>query len=122
MTAMAKPTLYLKHSCPFCLRLRIFLTEAQLADQVDFIVFEDGDATHQALRQQMEARGLKPSFPALKTADGEFETGTDDLIARFTSQHNIDTAQLQLLPYYESGVFVRMRELFMENRKLKGEA
>ena len=46
MTNAPKPTLYLKRSCPFCLKLRIFLTEAGLADRFHYTVFDDGDEMH----------------------------------------------------------------------------
>lgn len=121
MTDLTKPKLYLKHTCPFCLKVRIFLTEANLSDQVEFVVFTDGDDTHQALRQRMEANGVKPAFPALEVATNQFKTGTDDLIAKFARDNDVNVESLPLLTYYSTGVFKRMGELFMENRKLKGE-
>jgi len=115
----SKPTAYLKRFCPFCLRLRIFLTEAGLSDTVEFVVFDDGDDTHQRLRAQMEAAGKSPGFPAVEFEPGTLETGTDDLIARFAGPAGVDPASLPLLDYYTTGVFKKYGEMFREIRELK---
>ena len=39
MSAQARIPVYLKRTCPYCLKLRIFLTEAGIADRFDFTVF-----------------------------------------------------------------------------------
>ena len=114
------PRIYLKKECPFCLKLRIFLTEAGIADEFDFVVFMDGDETHKALRARMQAAGQEPSFPALELDDGKLVTGTDDLIARFAKDAEVDPAELPLLNYYSEGVFVRYGAMFKELRQLKG--
>lgn len=111
--------LYLKKTCPHCLKLRIFLTEAGIADRHEFVVFEDGDETHKALRARMEAAGQQPSFPAAEI-DGRLVTGTDDLIARFAAAAGVDPVQLPLLAYYKEGVFLRHSEMFRELKQLKG--
>lgn len=115
------PTLYLKHACPFCLKLRIFLTEAGLADRFRFVVFEDGDATHKALRRRFEEAGQEPGFPAAELTPGTLETGTDDLIARFAREagSGIDPAGLPLLGYYSEGVFKAHTAMFKELQALK---
>jgi len=119
MTDQPVPSIYLKRSCPYCLKLRIFLTEAGIADRFSYVVFDDGDDTHQALRARMTAAGQKPSFPAVEFAPGTLETGTDDLIARLAPD-GVDSAELPLLRYYSEGVFPRHIEMFRELRTLKG--
>jgi len=119
MTDASAPTIYLKRACPFCLKLRIFLTEAGLADRFNFIVFDDGDETHKALRARMEAAGQQPSFPAAELVPGQLETGTDDLIARFAGEAGKDPSSLPLFNYYAEGVFKRYGEMFQELRALK---
>ena len=91
---------YLKKTCPFCLKLRIFMTEAGIADRFDFTVFGDGDETHKAVRARMQAAGQEPSFPAAELEPGKLTTGTDDLIARFAREAGVDpaTMPLSLLP------------------------
>jgi glutaredoxin len=112
-------TLYLKSACPFCLKLRIFLAEAGLADQFDYVVFDDGDDTHKALRARMEAAGQSPSFPAAELTPGELTTGTDDLINRFAGEAGVDPAAMPLVNYYSSGVFKQYGAMFREIRELK---
>jgi glutaredoxin len=119
MSNTITPTIYLKRSCPFCLKLRIFLAEAGLADRFQYVVFDDGDETHKSLRDRMEKAGKQPSFPAAELTPGELETGTDDLIARFAREAGVDPSSLSLLAYYEGGIFKRYRELFQEVRSLK---
>lgn len=120
MSANPRTRVYLKKTCPYCLKLRIFLTEAGIADKFDVTVFNDGDETHKALRQRMEAAGQEPGFPAAEIEPGKLTTGSDDLIARFARAANVDAAKLPLLKYYNEGVFVRHVEMFRELRQLKG--
>lgn len=120
MNSTAPAKLYLKNTCPFCLKIRIFLTEARIADRFDFVVFADGDDTHKALRKRMEAAGQSPSFPAAELEEGKLMTGTDDLIARFAKEAAVEPAALPLLAYYSAGVFPRYGEMFRELRQIKG--
>lgn len=120
MSAHSRTKVYLKRTCPYCLKLRIFLTEAGIADKFEITVFNDGDETHKALRQRMESAGQEPGFPAAEIEPGKLATGTDDLIARFARDAKVDAATLPLLKYYSEGVFVRHVEMFRELRQLKG--
>jgi glutaredoxin len=120
MSTNSRTRIYLKKICPYCLKLRIFLTEAGLADKFDFTVFSDGDDTHKALRKRMEAAGQEPGFPAAEIEPGKLTTGSDDLIARFAHDAGVDAAKLPLLKYYSEGVFIRHVEMFRELRQLKG--
>jgi glutaredoxin len=120
MNANMPIRIYLKKTCPFCLKLRIFLTEAGLADRADFTVFADGDATHQSLRERMQAAGQEPSFPVAEFEPGTLSTGTDALIARFAKEGDVEPATLPLLRYYSDGVFQKYGEMFRELRQLKG--
>lgn len=119
MKDQAVPAIYLKSTCPFCLKMRIFLTEAGLADSFHYIVFNDGDETHKALRKWMEAAGQEPSFPAAEFVAGTLVMGTDNLIARLSAENKIDPGALPLLAYYSEGVFRQYREMFHELRALK---
>lgn len=120
MNAQSRTRVYLKKTCPYCLKLRIFLTEAGMADQFDFTVFNDGDDTHKTLRARMEAAGQEPGFPAVEIEPGKLATGTDDLISRFAQQGGVEVAKLPLFNYYSEGVFVRYVEMFRELRRAKG--
>ncbi|MDQ2639117.1 MAG: glutathione S-transferase N-terminal domain-containing protein [Pseudomonadota bacterium] len=118
MTSSSRTRIYLKKTCPYCLKLRIFLTEAGIAGNFDFTVFVDGDETHQATRARMQAAGQEPSFPAAEI-DGALVTGSDELIARFARDAGVDPTGLPLLTYYSEGVFRRHVEMHRELRELK---
>lgn len=120
MSATSRTRIFLKKTCPYCLKLRIFLTEAGIAGQFDFAVFDDGDDTHKALRARMQAAGQEPGFPAAEIEAGKLATGSDELIARFAQQAGVDAAKLPLLKYYSEGVFIQHIEMFRELRQLKG--
>ena len=112
-------TIYLKRSCPFCLKLRMFLTEAGIANRFAYLVFDDGDETHKALRARMEKAGQEPSFPAVELEDGVLTTGTDGLISRFAKEAGVDPAAMPLVSYYSDGVFKQYGAMFRELRALR---
>lgn len=114
------PKVYLKKTCPYCLKLRIFLTEAGLTGRVEFVVFADGDATHQSLRARMQAAGQQPSFPAAELEPGKLSNGSDELIAHFAQGTGVDPAALPLLGYYSAGVFQKYNEMYRELKQSKG--
>lgn len=109
---------YLKRNCPFCLKLRVFLTEARLADGFDYVVFDDGDDTHQRLRARMEAAGQTPTFPAVEFEEGKLATGTDDLIDRFAREADLAPSTMPLLAYYIDGVFSSYMDMFKQLREM----
>lgn len=119
MTEGDRPTIHLKRTCPFCLKLHVFLTEAGLADRFTFAVFDEGDERHQALRARMKAAGQEPSFPAAELSPGELTTGTDALIDRFAGEAGVDPASMPLFAYYSGGVFKAHVAMFQELRELK---
>lgn len=121
MASSSKATAYLKRTCPFCLKFRIFINESGIEERFQIVVFDDGDTTHQRMRQRFDDAGQKAAFPAVELESGQLDTGTDELIARYAKEANVDPAALPLLAYYEGGVFKKMPELFMENQRLKGE-
>jgi glutaredoxin len=112
-------TIYLKSTCPFCLKLRIFLTEAGLADRFSYVIFNDDDQTLQAFRQRMQQAGQEASFPAVAFESERFETGTDALIARFAAEAGVDPGAMPLLTYYDNGVLERYSEMYIALRELK---
>ncbi|WP_010219444.1 hypothetical protein [Sphingomonas sp. PAMC 26621] len=118
--ASTKPTIYLKRNCPFCLKLRIFLTESRIAPDAEYIVFDDGDETHLQLRARMEAVGQTQTatFPAVEFEAGKLATGTDHLIERFASTADHAHSDTPLLAYYVDGVFSSYTDMFKQLRHL----
>ncbi|WP_010164934.1 glutaredoxin domain-containing protein [Sphingomonas sp. PAMC 26617] len=116
--ASTKPTIYLKHNCPFCLKLRIFLTESRITPNAEYIVFDYGDDTHLKLRARMEAVGQTATFPAVEFEAGKLATGTDHLIERFASTADHAYSDTPLLAYYVDGVFSSYMDMFKQLRQL----
>lgn len=117
--AVFYPRAYVLNGCPFCLKLRIFLTEAGLASKVTFIVSVGHDDVQNALFSHLKAAGLNATFPAVEFEPGLFQLGADDLIARFARDADVDMSALPLLDYYTDGVFKRYGEMFLELRRAK---
>jgi hypothetical protein len=115
-----RPKAYLLKGCPFSMRLHIFLTEAGLANEIDIVSVESGDETHRKLFAEVEAAGLKPSFPIVTQAPGRFEIESQAVIERMVREHEIDTGSLALLRFYNEGMLPRYGKMFMELKRLKG--
>ena len=108
-----RPRIWLLNSCPFCLKLRIALSEMGMDDRVDYIVFEKGDEAEADLRDRLTQAGIKPSYPAAEVAPGEYAIESDDLIARYAREAGVDPeTDLPLLSYYEAGVFPKFLDMF----------
>ncbi|WP_188054901.1 glutathione S-transferase N-terminal domain-containing protein [Sphingosinithalassobacter sp. CS137] len=116
MNPQFRPRAWLLASCPFCLKLRIALTDLGIADRFEFIVFEKGDDAEAELRRTLEAAGIEPSYPAVETAPGDWQTESDALIARYARQEGREPDDLPLLAYYLRGVFPKFIELYKEHR------
>lgn len=114
-----RPVLYLKQSCPFCLKLMIFLSEGGLLHGFDIRKFLPGDAQEQAIRDELAPHFEKVTFPAVQLEPGRFMNGTEDIIAHYAGQNALDPTGMLLLNYYTGGVFEHVRQLFMENMELK---
>ena len=118
-TSEFRPTLYLLHQCPFCLKLMIYLSESGLLDRFDRVVFEADSKEQTQVRESLSAHFDKVTFPAAEVAPGDYRKDTDTLIAYFAERGGADPSSLTLLSYYDSGVKEKVIELFMENRALK---
>lgn len=119
MPTADKTKVYLMIECPYCLKFRIFLNEADLDDKVELIVFNSGDDTHQSVRNQMIEAGQKPSFPAAELEKGKLTPETDDLIAHFARPAGVDPAKMPLLTYFLGGVFPATLSMHQELTELK---
>ena len=116
------PRAILKLDCPFSLKFRIFVTEAGLTDRFRFEVVEDGTPAYDRAKETLEESDAEASFPGVETAPGKYMADSDTLIDHYAREFGIERDDLDLLAYYEEGVFEAMTSLFEENRKLKEEA
>jgi hypothetical protein len=114
-----RPTLYVKQGCPFSFKTLLFVLEAGLIDRFEVREFAQGSDEEAAIRAEIEPHLEKVSFPAVQYAPGQYQTESDDIIARYAREANVDPAQLPVLNIYLNGVFKRVGQLFRENMELK---
>ena len=115
-----RPKAYLLSGCPFSTRLYLFLTEAGLAKEMDVVTVQAGDDTHREVFAEVEATGLKPSFPIFERAPGSFEVDSQAVMDRLSEEHGVDLKTLSFLRYYNEGMLPRYGKMFMELKRLKG--
>ena len=117
-----KPKVYMMIECPYCLKLRVYLNEAGLDDKVEYVVFNSGDDTHQAVRNRMIEAGQKPSFPAAELEEGKLTAESDFLMAHFAGPDGPAPDSLPLYRYFMDGVFGRTIAMHKELMELKANA
>lgn len=116
-----RPVLYLKESCPFCLKVAAFLVEAGLFGGIDTRTFWPDDEREQPIREELAPHFDMVSFPALQYSVGKFINESEDIIAYFAKERAADLSTMPFYAYTLSGPMRQMREQFGEIRKLKQE-
>ena len=114
-----RPVIYLKAKCPFCMKIRIFLLESGLRDQVEVRDFAPGDAQEQAIRDELAPHLEKVSFPAAQLKPGQYMTDSDGIIRELAAGEGQDPAHMPVLQAYLDGPFQSMMNLYKENQELK---
>jgi glutathione S-transferase len=114
-----RPTLYFNKDCPFCLKVKIFLLEAGLRDQVEVVEFAPGSPDEQTIKQMLATHLEKVTVPAAQIAPDEWITDSDAIIARLADQAGVSTADLPVLATYSRVALDRVVSMFKENAELK---
>lgn len=117
-----KPKVYMMIECPYCLKLRVFMNEANLDDKVEYVVFHSGDDTHQAVRNRMIEAGQKPSFPTAELEEGKLTAESDFLMEHFAGPDGPKPKDLPLYNYVMDGIFERALAMHKELTELKASA
>lgn len=86
--------MFLKENCPFCLKIRIFLLEAGLSSKIDIRNFVPGSEEEAAIRAELQPNLEKVSFPAAHLAQGQYITGSDEIVAILARLANRDPASM----------------------------
>ncbi|KPF56975.1 hypothetical protein IP65_02640 [Novosphingobium sp. AAP1] len=120
MTAAAfRPVLYLKRSCPFCLKAVAFLTEAGQLDSVELRAFWPGDEDEAPIRAALAPHLDKVTFPTLEVEPGRFIADSDAIVALYAQKAGLDPATAPFYQYVMAGPFRRLREAFAEQQELE---
>jgi hypothetical protein len=117
--ASFRPALYVRAGCPFSFKTTLFLLEAGILDRFEVREFAPGSEEEDSIRTELEPHLEKVSFPAVQYAPGQYMTESDDIIARYAREANVDPARMPVLNIYLGGVFKRVGQLFRENMELK---
>lgn len=113
------PVLYLKSSCPFCLKTAAYLHSIGVFEKLDIRSFWPGQEQEDRIRRELEKETGKTSFPTLQFAPGEYLTESDAIIVRYAAKSGVDPDSLSFYRYIVEGPVRRMREQFAEIRELK---
>jgi glutathione S-transferase len=116
---MAKPILYLKDKCPFCLKVLIFLLETGQLDGIEVRSFVPGTPEEAELKAELAPHFETVTFPAAQVAPGVYVKDSDALITYFADKAGADPADLQVFQWYSNGPFAAIGALYRENRELK---
>ncbi|MFD1910823.1 glutathione S-transferase N-terminal domain-containing protein [Halodurantibacterium flavum] len=119
MTQDFRPIVYLMAACPHCFKLRLFLLEGGLIDQVELRQFENGTPEEDVIRAELAPHFDKTTFPAAQIAPGEYLKESDALIDWFAERHGLDPARMATYQTYLNGPYRQILRLFGENRELR---
>ena len=112
-----KPVIFVKHTCPFCFKVRAFLLEAGLAGEVELREATTPDE-EEALHRELSTKAAKVSFPTIRLGD-EYLGGSDEIIERLARLHRVRQETLPTLRAYLDGPFAQLMALHEENAGLK---
>ncbi len=119
MTDPFRPVLYLKSTCPHCLKLRIFLLEAGLLDRFEQRIFTQGDDAEAAIRAELAPHFDKVTFPTVQYEPGRFMKDSDAIIAHYAAEAGLDSARLPVFAAYAGSVLPKYMEVRKELNALK---
>ncbi|MEN7538254.1 glutathione S-transferase N-terminal domain-containing protein [Aurantiacibacter flavus] len=114
------PILYLKSSCPFCLKVATYLASIGEFADMEIRAFWPDDPEDEVIRKELEGKTEKVSFPTLQFAPGEYMIESDAIIERYRQKSGIDPESLPFYQYVINGPMRRMREQFAEIKRLNG--
>ena len=82
MTTEFKPKLYVRATCPFCIKLENFFTDAELLDNIEII---ECDAELNRYRTFLsEKLGSQVTFPTMEIAPDQFMKDSGALMAHYS--------------------------------------
>lgn len=112
------PTIYSKHGCPYCFKLRLFLRET---DQLDRVIIVEGsdDVEHKKLAEFLSEKVGKASFPTAEIARGIYLPESDDLVAHFAALAGVSPLDYPTYQAFAAGVLPGLQAFYREFVALK---
>ncbi|RRH92156.1 glutathione S-transferase domain-containing protein [Mesorhizobium tamadayense] len=117
-----KPILYLKQNCPFCLKVRLYLLEAAMMEDVKIRDFAPGTQQEDDIRAELIPHLARLSFPAAQLEPGHYAAESDDIIAFLAAKSGREIASMPVYRNYVEGPFNMAMTLWKENQELKKAA
>ena len=118
MTNTFKPVVCAKHTCPFSLKVRVFLLDAGQLDRVELREVFDAES-EEAIRRELSGQVPKVSYPTVRFGDGDYLSEPDDIIARFAAMFDGVPATLPTSGAYVDGPFQPLIGLYKEAASLR---
>ena len=118
MTNTFKPVVYAKHTCPFSLKVRVFLLDAGQLDRVEPREAFNAEG-EEAIRHELSGQVPKISYPTVRFGDGDYPSEPDDIIARFAEMFDGVPATLPTSGAYVDGSFQQLIGLYKEAASLR---
>ncbi|MBB5575621.1 MULTISPECIES: glutathione S-transferase N-terminal domain-containing protein [Rhizobium] len=118
----SKPVLYFKKACPFCLKVRLFLWEARMMEEVEIRECEPGSKQESDIRAELAGHLDKVSFPAARLEPGRYIADSGEIIALLAAKSGCVPADMPVLASYIEGALKPMMKLWKENLELKAAA
>lgn len=113
-----RPVLFVLPTCPFCMKLRLFLLEAGMLGDVE-VREADTPERDAAIRAELAPHFDKVTFPTLQLSSGKYLADSDAIIAHFAEPAGIEPESLPTYRTYVYGPLANMKKLFAENMQLK---
>lgn len=117
-----KPIMYLKQNCPFCMKVRLFLLEAGMNEDVEIRDFATGTPREDEIRAELTPHLDKVSFPSAQIEPGRYIAESDDIIAFLAAKSGRKPSSMPVYTNYVEGPFSMAMALWKENQELKKAA
>ena len=115
---VSQAVLFVLPTCPFCMKLRLFLLEAGMLGGVE-VREADTPEREAAMRTELAPHFDKVTFPTLRLSPGKYLADSDAIIAHFAEPAGIDPDSLPTYRAYVHGPLANMKKLYAENMQLK---
>ena len=103
---------YVKQGCPFSFKFLVFMTEAELLDEIEIVRLREGDADYETAKRKLgEHLGKPASFPTVEIEPGRYMTDSDRLIEHYATREELRPDEMPVLSLYKQGIFPKLMEL-----------